>query len=396
VTVIGILDPTALAADARTALAGADVIVGGEAQLEAAGGLAPAGARRVVLGPLAPGLEEVVAARAAGRRLCVLASGDPGFFGIVRALASALGPDALVVHPAPSSVAVAFARLGLPWDDAAVISAHGRPLAAAVRLAVRAPKVAVLTAPDTTAELLAAALVAAGAVHEHAAVCERLGGPDEAVTVTDLAGVAGRCWDARAVMVLWSGTGVSTAATTGFGLPTNAYAHRDGMITKPEVRSLVLGLLDLPTPPATMWDVGAGSGSVAIECARQAPALEVIAVDADADAASACAANARRHGVAVRVVRGVAPGCLAALPDPDRVFVGGGGIEVIAAARARVAANGRVVATHAALERAAAAASLLGEMACVSVSGGKRLPDGGWRLEGANPVFVTWGPGSRR
>jgi precorrin-6B C5,15-methyltransferase / cobalt-precorrin-6B C5,C15-methyltransferase len=114
VTVVGILDPTALPAGARAALAGADVVVGGEPQLLAADGLAPAAARRVVLGPLAPGLDEVKAARADGRRVCVLASGDPGFFGIVRALASALGPDALVVHPAPSSVAVAFARLGLP------------------------------------------------------------------------------------------------------------------------------------------------------------------------------------------------------------------------------------------------------------------------------------------
>jgi len=395
VTVIGILDPSALAAEARAALAGAEVIVGGEPQLLAAATLAPPDAERVVLGPLMPGLDRVAAERAAGRRVCVLASGDPGFFGIVRALGSALGPDALVVHPAPSSVAVAFARLGLPWDDATVISAHGRPLGTAVRLAVRSPKAAILTGPDAAADVVAAALLDAGAVHEHAAVCERLGAAGEAVTVTDLPAVAKGQWDPRAVLALWSGTGVSATASIGFGLPTTAYAHRDGMITKPEVRSLVLGLLDLPTCSATLWDIGAGSGSVAIECARMSPALEVIAIESDAAAAARCTTNARRHGVAIRVIHGAAPDCLATLPDPDRVFVGGGGIESVVAARARVAPSGRVVATHAALDRAAAAASLLGELACVTVSAGRLLPDGGWRLEGANPVFVTWGPGAR-
>ena len=295
----------------------------------------------MALGPLGPGLDAVAAARAAGRRVCVLASGDPGFFGIVRALGSVLGPDALVVHPAPSSVAVAFARLGLPWDDAAVVSAHGRPLAAAVRLAARSPKVAILIGPDSTPEVLAAALLEAGAVHEHAAVCERLGTPDEAVTVTDLAGVAAGRWDGRAVVLLWSGTGLATQASIGFGLPTTSYAHRDGMITKPEVRSVVLGLLDLPTSPATLLGCRRrGAGPSASSAPSIAPALEVIAVEADAARRLRLRRQRpparRRHPGGPRV----RPACLATLPDPDRVFVGGGGIETLTAARARASPGG--------------------------------------------------------
>jgi precorrin-6Y C5,15-methyltransferase (decarboxylating) len=325
--------------------------------------------------------------------VCVLASGDPGFFGVVRLLAGRFGRSALCVHPAPSSVAVAFARLGMPWDDAAVVSAHGRPLAEAAAAAASAPKAAVLTGPQAPPEALGVALLGLGATHERAAVCTHLGSGEEAVVATDLAGLASGRWDPLAVVVLWSGTGVADHPSLAWGRPSQVYAHRDGMITKPEVRSVVLGLLALPAPRGepVLWDIGAGSGSVAIECAALAPWLDVVAVDRDPVAAATITANARAHGVAVRVVAGDAPACLDALPDPDRVFVGGGGPDVVAAAQRRLRPGGLVVATHAALDRAATAATLLGHLSAVTANRGERLPDGGWRLEGANPVFVTWG-----
>uniref|UniRef100_UPI0015F075C9 precorrin-6y C5,15-methyltransferase (decarboxylating) subunit CbiE n=1 Tax=Streptomyces sp. WELS2 TaxID=2749435 RepID=UPI0015F075C9 len=126
-------------------LAGAALVVGGRRHLDAAA--LPEGAERVVLGPLAPALDTI--AEYVGKELpvVVLASGDPGFFGIVRALAERFGAGLLDVRPGVSSVATAFARIGLPWDDAVVVSAHGRELRTAVNVCRARPKVAVLTGP---------------------------------------------------------------------------------------------------------------------------------------------------------------------------------------------------------------------------------------------------------
>ena len=339
-------------------------------------------------------IDRIAAAHAAGERVCVVASGDPGWFGIVRALAERFGSAELDVHPAPSSVALAFARLGLPWDDSVVASAHGRPAAAAARLAAHAWKAAILTAPDATPSEIGRLLLELGASHEHAAVCEHLGGPDERVTITDVAGLAAGEWTSVSVVVLWSGSGLARGKSLGWGLPEAAFTHRAAMITKSEVRAIVVGLLDLPSAAsgdAVLWDVGAGSASVAIECARVAPWLDAIAVERDQDAAESCRTNARRHQIGLRVCEGEAPSCLDGLPSPDRVFVGGGGIDVLRAARDRLRPGGVIVATFAAIDRAATAADLLGNLTQVAASRGRRLPDGGWRLESANPTFVAWG-----
>ena len=163
------------------------------------------------------------------------------------------------------------------------------------------------------------------------------------------------------------------------------------MVTKSEVRAVAIGKLALPAE-GVLWDVGAGSGSVAIEAALLAPALRVYAVERSDEDCQRIEANARALGAAVTVVRGSAPGVLAELPDPDRVFVGGGGLSVLDAGLARLAAGGQAVATFAALDRASAAADRLGHLVQVGASRGERLPDGGWRLAATNPVFVVWGP----
>jgi precorrin-6Y C5,15-methyltransferase (decarboxylating) len=366
----------------------ADLVVGGRRHLDELAGAAVATppARHVAIGgDLGPALDAIAAE--AGR-VCVLASGDPGFFGIVRALAERFGPGSLDVRPAPSSVSVAFARLGLPWDDAVVVSAHGRPLRAAGRRAALAAKAAVLTSPTSPPEALGKELLVLGAAHERVVVCSRLGSSQESVTATDLAGLASGTWDPVSVVVLLGGGGA--APVLAWGAPEHEFAHRDGMITKAEVRAVALGKLGLP-PAGVLWDVGAGSGSVAVECARLSPGLRVLAVDRDVERVRA---NAARHGVAVEAVEGEAPAALAALPDPDRAFVGGGGLDVLDAVLARLTPGGRVVAAFAALDRAAAAAHRLGHLVQVGVSRAAVLPDGGIRLAAENPVFVAWGPGA--
>lgn len=385
VTVVGVAGEL-LGKDAARALQGADLVVGGARHLDA---LAAPGARRLALtADLRPVLDAIATEPG---RVCVLASGDPGFFGIVRALAERLGAHALEVHPAPSSVALAFARLGLPWDDAVVVSAHGRPLAGAAARAAAATKAAVLTSSESPPQALGRELARLGARHRRVVVCSRLGQGDEAVLEIDgVASLAGGEWDPLSVVVLLDGPPVATAATLAWGLADDGFAHRQGMITKAEVRAVALGKLALP-PAGVLWDVGAGSGSVAVECARLAPALRVLAVERDRHDAGRVRANAIAHGVGVEVVEGSAPKCLEALPDPDRVFVGGGGVTVLDFVLARLAPGGRVVAAYAALDRAAAAAERLGHLVQVQVSRGEPLPGGAFRLAAENPVFVAWG-----
>ena len=164
------------------------------------------------------------------------------------------------------------------------------------------------------------------------------------------------------------------------------------MITKAEVRAVALGKLRLPAA-GVLWDVGAGSGSVAAECARLAPGLRVFAVERRADGADRLGVNlagtARRGGP----WRG-APGALAGLPDPDRVFVGGGGLGVLDAVLGRLRPGGTVVATYAALDRAAAAAGPARPPRAGRRRAGacRSATHGSVRLDAENPVFVCWGP----
>ncbi|MGH3809847.1 MAG: precorrin-6y C5,15-methyltransferase (decarboxylating) subunit CbiE, partial [Pseudonocardiaceae bacterium] len=322
VTVVG-LDGATLAPGAAEALANAQVLVGAPHQLAAVA--VPAGA--VVLGPAElDGLPDTSAT-------VVLASGDPGFFGIVRALRKrGLRP---VVLPARPSVARAFALLGRSWDDVAVVSAHGRSLRPALNICRAHPAVAVLTAPGAGAVEVLAGLAG---WRRSVLVAEDLGGPRERVRRFE----GGLVRDPHVVLCLadddavpargWIAGGEPVPPAVGWALAETQFSHRDGMITKSEVRALALARL-APGPGRLVWDLGAGSGSVGVECARLGAA--VVAVERDPAQCARLVANAHAHQVDVRVVEGEALAVLGGLPEPDAVFVGGGGPEVVrAAARA--------------------------------------------------------------
>ncbi|MGN9804688.1 precorrin-6y C5,15-methyltransferase (decarboxylating) subunit CbiE [Micromonospora sp. L32] len=382
------------------ALATAGLVVGGARHLAAVP--VPPGCPTVTLGPLTPALDRLRAAVAAGEHAVVLASGDPGFFGIVRRLRAAGLP--LRVLPAVSSVAAAFARAGLPWDGAAVVTAHGRDPRPALNACRALPAVAVLTAPGAGAAELGAGLVGWS---RRLVVAEHLGTADERVTWATPEDAASRCWaDPHVLLSLAppagdadAGAGMgpmradnqpAAAPAGGWALPESAYAHRDSMITKAEVRALAVARLR-PRLGRLVWDVGAGSGSVGIECALLGAA--VIAVERDPRAP--VRANAARHGVDVRLVTGSAPEALRGLPDPDAVFVGGGGTDVLAAVAER--RPDRVVVTLAALDRVAPAVHLLRD-AGYAVEGSQLaaarladLPGGSLRLAATNPVVVLTG-----
>ncbi|MFD5699079.1 precorrin-6y C5,15-methyltransferase (decarboxylating) subunit CbiE [Streptomyces lasiicapitis] len=421
ITVIGTGTGAPLDAAARAAVRDAALVVGGLRHLEAAE--VPADVRRVVLGPLTPALEAIEQAgiarpafedEAEGRsavptypvRVVVLASGDPGFFGIVRALADRFGPDALDVRPSVSSVATAFARVGLPWDDAVVVSAHGRALRTAVNACRAHPKVAVLTGPGSGPAELGAELARRTATRT-LIVATALGDPArERVERVTPAEAAARDWGTAVgvVLCLDEDRAVTTAARTVAGprtgpgrwaLDETEFAHRDSMITKFEVRALALARLG-PRVGDLVWDVGAGSGSVAVECARLGAA--VTAVEKTADGIERIRANAAAHGVDVLAVHGAAPTVLSDLADPDAVFVGGGGRELpaIVTACARRARRA-VVVSLAALDRVPAVRSaLLGagfdcDGVLLQSSRLAPLPGDVTRLAATNPVFLLWG-----
>lgn len=380
-TVIGI-DGAPQPAAAAEALAAAEVVAGARRYLH----LAPDTAERVEMGAVGPALE-----RLAGRRGVVLASGDPGFFGIVRLLRA--HGHAPVVFAARSSVARAFARIGRPWDDVAVVSAHGRALAPAVNVCRARAASAVLTAPGAGPAEIGAAL---DGWARTLVVAEDLDGPDERLTTVTPAEAATREWrEPNVVLCLRdpdavpeSGWRAGGEPVRGWALDDDAFDHRAGMVTKSEVRALALARL-APAPGTLVWDVGAGSGAVGIECARLGAA--VLAVERRADDANRIRANAEAHAVDVRIIRGEAPDALVGLPEPDAVFVGGGGPEVVAAC---VGAP-RIVVALAALDRLAPTRAALRDYRVEGVqlaaSRLAELPDGSVRLAATNPILLLWG-----
>jgi len=393
IAVLGV-DGDRVPAAAAELLARATLVAGGRRHLDA---LAPAGVEQVALtGALEPALDALAAHDGPA---CVLASGDPGFYGIVRALAARVGPERLDVRPAPSSVAVAFARLGVAWDDALVVSGHGRDPHAALAAALRHPKVAILTAPAAPPSWFARRLAGSG---RELAVAERLGAPDERIVRGAPEELAQATFAEPNVLVVLdpasAGQGRARVwpprTPAAWALPDDAFEHRAGMVTKAEVRALALARLG-PGTGDLVWDVGCGSGSVAIECARMGAAA--IGIDRDPDAIALTARNAAAHGVPVQAVRGAAPEALTALPDPDAAFVGGGGAGLdaildVCCARARRA----VVVTLALIERAGPAlerlraAGLDAEATLVQASRLRPLA-GGHRLAAENPVVVVAG-----
>ncbi|GAA1222764.1 precorrin-6y C5,15-methyltransferase (decarboxylating) subunit CbiE [Kitasatospora nipponensis] len=336
ITVIG-WDGTPLTEAAAAALAAATLVAGAPYQLNALP--VPPAAERIALGSV-----ELAARRIAEHRgaVVVVAEGDPGFFGVVRTLRRPEYGLELEVLPAVSSVAAAFARAGMPWEDAQVVSTHGGRLRRAANVCRAHTKVAVLTSADAGPSELALML---RGVHRTFVVCEALGTPDEDVTVLTSDRVPDHDWrDPNVVLVIGGSSqpvGVDTAAgwlagrplgypaaERGWALPGEAYDGETGQTLSAQTRAVVLARLG-PGPGDLVWSVGSGSGALAVETARFGAA--VVAVEADAAACARIAVNARRYGVEVETVHGSAPEVLGGLPEPDAVVVEHGGLDVVRA-----------------------------------------------------------------
>ncbi|MGS2642237.1 precorrin-6y C5,15-methyltransferase (decarboxylating) subunit CbiE [Streptosporangium sp. LJ11] len=327
VTVVGIGDDgwAGLSEAARRELRAAEVLMGGARQL----GLVPEtgaepGAERVVWpSPLLPALPALIASHR-GRRVCVLASGDPMFHGIGTTLVRLLGADRVRVLPHPSSVSLACARLGWAADRVEVVSLVARPAEVLHPVVHDGRRVLVLSADGRTPARVAGLLAARGYGASPMTVLERLGGAGErAVSGTAATWSLPATHDLNVVAVECRADAGTVPLPRLPGLPDEAFEH-DGQLTKSEVRAVTLSRL-APVPGQLLWDVGAGAGSIGIEWMRAHPDNRAVAVESHPGRAAAVARNAAALGVpGLGVVTGAAPAALAGLEPPDAVFVGGG------------------------------------------------------------------------
>ena len=284
------------------------------------------GERVMLKAPLASPLERLDQAWEAGRRVVVLVGGDPCFYGIGPLLVRRLGRENVRLHPGTTTLQAAAALLGIAWQDVPAFSLHGRdrttPLFAALG---RSQRVAVYTDERHTPAVLAEMLLERGADNFRMWVFEDLGLPSQnwdAYTLEQAAQTAQGAFSALNLVLLERVR--ESEVTLTLGMAVESYVHERGLITKPTVRAAALAALALE-PGHLLWDLGAGCGSVGIEAGLLLPRGGVVAVEREERRTAMIRENVRRtNAFWVQVAHGLMPGCLEALPDPDRIFLGGG------------------------------------------------------------------------
>ncbi len=334
--ILGIGDdgPAGLTDSARALVGQADVILGAESTLRALG---PQSARTITLDPEMPtALRQVREVLGWAQRPVLVNYGDPLFYGVARYLTERLGKDHFEVLPHVSSMQLAFARVKESWEDAYLGSLGGRPLETVVDRIRTAERVGLFSSDDCPPARLARALLDHGIDYFRAYVCENLGQPDERVTQAELSDLVEMTFHPLNVLILVRKPNRPDRSARSdrhrlFGNPDDAFAQsqpKRGLITQAEVRSIALAQLDI-RPQSVVWDIGAGSGSVAIEAAQLASMGVVYAIEPDPGDLVLLKANAEEFGVPnVYPIAGRAPECLEGLPDPDAVFIGGTGRQV--------------------------------------------------------------------
>jgi precorrin-6Y C5,15-methyltransferase (decarboxylating) len=333
---------------ARTLVETAETLVGGERHLA----LAPSGtAERIVWAkPLSDTLRIIAERR--GRRVTVLASGDPLWYGVGVLLARHFPRDEMTVLPQPSAFSLAAARLGWALADCACLSLHGRPLDSLRLHLAPGRRLLLLSEDGATPRAVARLLAEAGWGRSRLAVFERLGGDREA-SQGDLAEAWGErlTADLNTIALECEAGPDARPLSRLAGLPDDAFEH-DGQLTKREVRAATLASL-APLPGELLWDIGAGCGSIGIEWLRAAENCTAVAVERDPARAAVIARNAAALGVpGLEIILGKAPETLPEQSPPDAIFVGGGIGDpgLLPALWARLRPDGRLVANAVSIE----------------------------------------------
>ena len=298
----------------------AQVLVGGGRHL----GMVPEGGAERLLWerPLDRTIDAIAARR--GRNVTVLASGDPLWYGVGVMLIRRFPPDEMTIIPQPSAFSLAAARLGWPVADCAIVTLHGRPLDTLRLHLAPGRRILVLSEDGDTPRAVARLLTGLGWGPSRLTVLAHLGGTREAVIEEDAQSWGDRrVADLNTIAIACRGAPGTRALPLFAGLPDDAFEH-DGQLTKREVRAATLAAL-APLPGETLWDVGAGCGSIAIEWLRAGEGRSAVAIERRSARAAFIARNAARLGVpGLRIIAGAAPEALDGLPVPDAIFAGGG------------------------------------------------------------------------
>jgi precorrin-6Y C5,15-methyltransferase (decarboxylating) len=338
------------------------------------------------------------------QRPVLVSGGDPLFYGVARYLCDRLGKDQFEVVPHVSSMQLAFARVKESWEDAYLTSLAGRPLESVVDRIRTAEKVGLFSSEEHPPNRVAGALLERGIDYFRAYVCENLGSPDERVTQAELADLATMEFDTLNVMILVRKPNRPDQARGAgryrlFGNADDVFAQtlpKRGLITQAEVRSIALAQLDIRSD-SVVWDIGAGSGSVAVEAAQLAHQGVVYAIEPEPADVALIQANAEAFGVPnVKPVVGRAPDVLTALPEPDAIFVGGTGRQVVlvlSSAYSRLCPGGRLAVNVVTIDGLATAHETLKKLAgevqvwSISIARGIEQMDR-VRFEAINPTFL--------
>jgi precorrin-6B C5,15-methyltransferase / cobalt-precorrin-6B C5,C15-methyltransferase len=388
---------------ARELLTSADLVLGAEQTL----GLVPElVCERALIGTDLQEVVRLLEGQLSRKRIVVLAGGDPLFYGVARYLCDRLGKDRFEVLPHVSSMQLAFARVKESWEEAYLTNLATHPLESVLDRIRIAETVGLFTSEQEGPPEVARLLLARGLDYFRAYVCENLGGPDERVTQGELSEIAETDFSPLNVMILVRKPGRpdrrrSPTRFRRFGNPDDVFAQsrpKSGLITQAEVRALALAQLDVQ-PGTVVWDVGAGSGSVAVEAAQLSEPGMVYAIEQDAADYHLILANAEAFGVTnLKAVHGIAPAVFEGLPPPGAIFIGGTGREVarvLEAAWRALRPGGRLAASVATLEMLASAyAALKGLSGSVQVlmvnlaRGTEQLET--LRFEAVNPSFLMF------
>jgi len=360
-----------LTSRSRELLTTAEVVFGSEATLRL---LPELTAERIRIGSDLPEIIDKIRAWLGSRRMAVAAGGDPLFYGTARYLCEKIGPEYFEVIPHVSSMQLAFARLKQTWEEAFLTDLSSRPLDAVIDKIRTADTVGLFTSETYSPDRVARELLARGIDYFRVFVCENLGGKYERITQGELAEIADLHFDPLNIMILRRKPGVpdrprGNTVLGRFGNPDDLFAQsrpKAGLITQAEVRAVALARLDLH-PGDVAWDVGAGSGSVAIEMAQLIAPGVAYAIEQDSADYHLIVANAERFQVTnVKPVFGTAPAVFAKLPAPDAIFVGGNGGEVarlLESAFAALRPGGRLVVNVGTLEMISATYTVLKRLA---------------------------------
>jgi precorrin-6Y C5,15-methyltransferase (decarboxylating) len=335
------------------------------------------------------------------KKIVVLASGDPNFFGIGPLIVKSFGAENVCIHPNITAVSAAFSRMKESWSDVKVISLHGRRSGNDLMKAVRQnEKVAVFTDPEKTPSWIAKLLLKNGLDQLRLCVCENLGGEDESLQWYSPEECVDRTFaDLNLVVIHNAGSETFRKADIYPGMPEFAYIHDQGLITKAEIRILTLAKLRL-SPHHIMWDLGAGSGSVSVDTSYYVTEGTIIAVERRPDRIEHIRQNQERFGIGnLEIIKATLPEGMSELPSPDRIFVGGGGenmISIIETAGSYLKSGGIIVVNTILINRLEKIIRVLKklnletEVIHVQVGRGKEMSYG-IRMEALNPVWIITG-----